>query len=845
MGFGDDEEILQDFLVEAGEILELLSEQLVELEQSPDDRDLLNAIFRGFHTVKGGAGFLQIGPMVDCCHVTENLFDILRTGKREVTSELMDVVLEAVDTINEQFEALQARQEPDQADPGLIHRLGRLVACEDLQEPAAAAPAPEPEPVVEAPQEPQPVAAPEASAEPESGDGELDISDGAFANMLDAIADDDEGAPSPETPVQSSPAQSNPEQTSPEQKTASAAKPASAPSESDEITDDEFEALLDQLHGEGNGPTVGADSASAAPAPAAEKASPVTDPETITEDEFENLLDEIHGQGQGPTKAAEPKAEAKPEPNKPEPSAPEPSAKPASGDGEEITEDEFEQLLDEIHGQGQGPSVAAGASETPKAAEPASTSEKAAPAEEKPKESPEPVTAVPGTGTAQASANTAKPDLVAIPGGAASAPPAAPPAAPKSARAAPKAPAKAGAKAGGKEPAAGGDTTVRVDTQRLDDIMNMVGELVLVRNRLVRLGDERGEESLSKAVSNLDVVTADLQTAVMKTRMQPIKKVFGRFPRVVRDLARSLNKEINLELVGEDTDLDKNLVEALADPLVHLVRNSVDHGVETPEVREKKGKPRVGKVVLSAQQEGDHILLSITDDGGGMDPNKLRQIAVDKGVLDEDAAARLPDQEAFALIFAPGFSTKKEISDVSGRGVGMDVVKTKITQLNGTVEIDSEIDVGTRLDIKVPLTLAIMPTLMIMLEDQTFALPLVNVDEIFHLDLTTTNVVDGQECITIREKAIPIFHLKHWLIEGAAFKEPSDVGHIVIVSVGTQKVGFVVDQLIGQEEVVIKPLGKMLQGTPGMAGATITGDGTIALILDVPSMLKCYAGNAA
>ncbi len=818
MGFGDDEEILQDFLVEAGEILELLSEQLVELEQSPDDRDLLNAIFRGFHTVKGGAGFLQIGPMVDCCHVTENLFDILRTGKREVTSELMDVVLEAVDTINEQFEALQARQEPDQANPDLIHRLGRLVACEDLQEPAAA-----PEPVIEPPQEPEPVAAPEAAAEPESGDGELDISDGAFANMLDAIADDDETGSGPET------------QSAAPQAPAGDDKPTSALTDSDDITDDEFEALLDQLHGEGNGPTVGAesdaDSARAAPASAAEKASPVTDPEAITEDEFENLLDEIHGQGQGPTKAAESKADAKPEPSA--------SAKPVSTDGEEISEDEFEQLLDEIHGQGQGPSVAGGVGETPNAAEPASVSDKAAPVEEKPKESPEPVKAVPGTGTAQTSANAAKPDLVAIPGGAASAP------APKPARATPKTPAKAAAKGGGKEPATGGDTTVRVDTQRLDDIMNMVGELVLVRNRLVRLGDERGEEPLSKAVSNLDVVTADLQTAVMKTRMQPIKKVFGRFPRVVRDLARSLNKEINLELVGEDTDLDKNLVEALADPLVHLVRNSVDHGVETPEVREKKGKPRVGKVVLSAQQEGDHILLSITDDGGGMDPNKLRQIAVDKGVLDEDAAARLPDQEAFALIFAPGFSTKKEISDVSGRGVGMDVVKTKITQLNGSVEIDSEIDVGTRLDIKVPLTLAIMPTLMIMLEDQTFALPLVNVDEIFHLDLTTTNIVDGQECITIREKAIPIFHLKHWLIEGAAYKEPSAVGHIVIVSVGTQKVGFVVDQLIGQEEVVIKPLGKMLQGTPGMAGATITGDGTIALILDVPSMLKCYAGNAA
>jgi len=228
-----------------------------------------------------------------------------------------------------------------------------------------------------------------------------------------------------------------------------------------------------------------------------------------------------------------------------------------------------------------------------------------------------------------------------------------------------------------------------------------------------------------------------------------------------------------------------------------------------------------------------------------MNPDKLREKAIEKGVLDADAAARISDVEAFNLIFAPGFSTKTEISDVSGRGVGMDVVKTKITQLNGSIEINSKLGQGTTFVIKVPLTLAIMPTLMIMLGEQTFALPLVSVNEIFHMDLTKSNVVDGQECITIRESAIPIFHLKRWLVRdrsGMGIEQPID-GHIVIVSVGTQRVGFVVDQLIGQEEVVIKPLGKMLQGTPGLAGATITGDGTIALILDVPSMLKRYAGR--
>lgn len=374
--------------------------------------------------------------------------------------------------------------------------------------------------------------------------------------------------------------------------------------------------------------------------------------------------------------------------------------------------------------------------------------------------------------------------------------------------------------------------------------MNMVGELVLVRNRLVRLGNGSTNEALVKAVANLDVVTADLQTSVMKTRMQPIKKVFGRFPRVVRDLARSLRKEINLELVGEETDLDKNLVEALADPLVHLVRNSVDHGIEFPEIREANGKPRVGQVVLSAEQEGDHILLSISDDGAGMDPVKLRTIAVEKGLFDEDTANRLSDTEAYNLIFAPGFSTKKEISDVSGRGVGMDVVKTKITQLNGTVEIKSELGKGTRFIIKVPLTLAIMPTLMFMLGQQTFAFPLVSVNEIFHMDLTKSHIVDGQDCVAIRDQAIPLFYMKDWLVKNGYGERP-DNAHVVIVTVGTRRVGFVVDQLIGQEEVVIKPLGKMLQGTPGMAGATITGDGTIALILDIPSLLRRYAKGSA
>jgi two-component system chemotaxis sensor kinase CheA len=483
-----------------------------------------------------------------------------------------------------------------------------------------------------------------------------------------------------------------------------------------------------------------------------------------------------------------------------------PAAPTAAAAGSDLISDhEFESLLDELHGKGKFTEVGATTGATASVAAPVAKAVAPKPVAK----APEPKAETPAPAPAAAVA---------------------------------PAPARAPAAPPPEKPASEAETTVRVDTARLDEIMNMVGELVLVRNRLVRLGANSADEAMSKAVSNLDVVTADLQTAVMKTRMQPIKKVFGRFPRLVRDLARQLKKEINLELVGEETDLDKNLVEALADPLVHLVRNSVDHGIEEPAEREAMGKPRSGKVILSAEQEGDHILLSISDDGKGMDADVLRGIAVKKGLMDKDAADRLSESDCFNLIFAPGFSTKTEISDVSGRGVGMDVVKTKIAQLNGTINIYSTKGKGSKIVIKVPLTLAIMPTLMVMLGNQAFAFPLVNVNEIFHLDLSTTNVVDGQEVVIVRDKALPLFYLKRWLVSSAAHEEQRE-GHVVILSVGTQRIGFVVDQLVGQEEVVIKPLGKMLQGTPGMSGATITGDGRIALILDVPSMLKRYAAR--
>ncbi|HHK2170456.1 chemotaxis protein CheA [Pseudomonas aeruginosa] len=750
MSFDADEEILQDFLVEAGEILEQLSEQLVELESRPDDMDLLNAIFRGFHTVKGGAGFLQLNALVECCHIAENVFDILRKGERRVSSELMDVVLQALDTVNAMFDQVREQSEPTPATPELLAALARLA------EPEGAEPA---EPV-QAPPAAVPPAEPAAPPEAPAQSASSDITDDEFEQLLDALQGDE--AP------------------------ASAVAEAPAAPAGDEISDAEFEALLDQLHGKGKfvPPAVSAEPAQV-PAEAVEPAAAAAG-DDISDDEFEALLDELHGKGKFgdvPEAAGTPAAPAAAAPA----AAPAEQGKaPAAAGGDEISDDEFESLLDELHGKGK----------------------------------------FNGASEAVAAAAAVAKNIAA-----------------KSPAAKPVAPAKAAAArpAAPDRPAASeAETTVRVDTARLDEIMNMVGELVLVRNRLVRLGLNSGDEAMAKAVANLDVVTGDLQMSVMKTRMQPIKKVFGRFPRLVRDLARNMKKEINLELVGEETDLDKNLVEALADPLVHLVRNAVDHGIESPEGREAAGKPRVGQVVLSAEQEGDHILLMITDDGKGMDAEVLRNKAVEKGLLERDAADRLTDLECYNLIFAPGFSTKTEISDVSGRGVGMDVVKTKISQLNGTVNVFSQKGSGSKIVIKVPLTLAIMPTLMVMLGSQAFAFPLVNVNEIFHLDLSRTNVVDGQEVVIVRDKALPLFYLKRWLVPSAAHEEQGE-GHVVILSVGTQRIGFVVDQLVGQEEVVIKPLGKMLQGTPGMAGATITGDGRIALILDVPSMLKRYA----
>jgi two-component system chemotaxis sensor kinase CheA len=688
MTFDVDEEILADFVVEAGEILEQLQEQLVDLENHPENANLLNAIVRGYHSIKGGAGFLSLTGLVDICHGAENVFDAVRNGQRTLSPGLMDTILQATDEVVQMFKLIKAGELMVAADKSLIDRLTKL-------------------------------------SKPETA--EAVSADDSQSEVKKEISNDDV------VPV------------------------------TDDISEDEFEALLDELHGSGTPDVFQPD---------------ISNDPDISDDEFEALLDQLHGKGQFKGEEVTERDHLK------EGGV---FLAQTSASGDDISDDEFETLLNHLHNKVKDP-----IQEMP---------EKFAVTKKNHFTAVKPVDVI--------KAELAETELVKQSDVKSMAPPQA-------------------------------DITVRVDTKRLDQIMNMVGELVLVRNRLLSLSTNVNDENMVKAISNLDVVTGDLQGAVMKTRMQPIKKVFGRFPRVVRDLARTLKKEISLVLEGEETDLDKNLVEALADPLVHLVRNSADHGIELPEVRKAVGKPSMGTIKLSASQEGNQILLCIIDDGMGLDPNKLKEIAISRGVMDADTAAKMTDVEAFNLIFAPGFSTKGKISEVSGRGVGMDVVKTKINQLNGTISIDSKMGVGTTLKILVPLTLAILPTLMIIIGKQTFALPLGSVNEIINLDMQKTNTVDGQLTMIVRSKAIPIFYLGQWLIRGNVNIDKTK-GHVVVVQIGTQQLGFVVDALIGQEEVVIKPLDKLLQGTPGMAGATITSDGGIALILDVPGLLKKYA----
>ncbi|WP_120949662.1 chemotaxis histidine kinase/response regulator CheAY2 [Helicobacter pylori] len=412
---------------------------------------------------------------------------------------------------------------------------------------------------------------------------------------------------------------------------------------------------------------------------------------------------------------------------------------------------------------------------------------------------------------------------------------------------APKAETKAKAKADTEEnkaPSIGVEQTVRVDVRRLDHLMNLIGELVLGKNRLIRIYSDVEErydgekflEELNQVVSSISAVTTDLQLAVMKTRMQPVGKVFNKFPRMVRDLSRELGKSIELIIEGEETELDKSIVEEIGDPLIHIIRNSCDHGIEPLEERRRLNKPETGKVQLSAYNEGNHIVIKISDDGKGLDPVMLKEKAIEKGVISERDAEGMSDREAFNLIFKPGFSTAKVVSNVSGRGVGMDVVKTNIEKLNGIIEIDSEVGVGTTQKLKIPLTLAIIQALLVGVQEEYYAIPLSSVLETVRISQDEIYTVDGKSVLRLRDEVLSLVRLSDIFKVDAILESNSDV-YVVIIGLADQKIGVIVDYLIGQEEVVIKSLGYYLKNTRGIAGATVRGDGKITLIVDVGAMM--------
>ncbi|MCH4598571.1 chemotaxis histidine kinase/response regulator CheAY2 [Helicobacter pylori] len=412
---------------------------------------------------------------------------------------------------------------------------------------------------------------------------------------------------------------------------------------------------------------------------------------------------------------------------------------------------------------------------------------------------------------------------------------------------APKTENKAKAKADTEEnkaPSIGVEQTVRVDVRRLDHLMNLIGELVLGKNRLIRIYSDVEErydgekflEELNQVVSSISAVTTDLQLAVMKTRMQPVGKVFNKFPRMVRDLSRELGKSIELIIEGEETELDKSIVEEIGDPLIHIIRNSCDHGIEPLEERRRLNKPETGKVQLSAYNEGNHIVIKISDDGKGLDPVMLKEKAIEKGVISERDAEGMSDREAFNLIFKPGFSTAKVVSNVSGRGVGMDVVKTNIEKLNGIIEIDSEVGVGTTQKLKIPLTLAIIQALLVGVQEEYYAIPLSSVLETVRISQDEIYTVDGKSVLRLRDEVLSLVRLSDIFKVDAILESNSDV-YVVIIGLADQKIGVIVDYLIGQEEVVIKSLGYYLKNTRGIAGATVRGDGKITLIVDVGAMM--------
>ena len=656
------QEILEDFLVEAFEMIEQLDNDLIELENSPNDLDLLNRIFRVAHTIKGSSSFLNFDVLTHLTHHMEDVLNKARRGELSITPEIMDVVLESTD----KMKALLEHIKETGSDEGAIDvapTVKRLEAIFGGEEPAveegSQAAEPEPEPEVE----------------------EKELSE-----------------------------------------------------MSEEEVEAEIERLLAQRQEE--------DRKRREAKKAAEAAG------TEVEQSEEKELSEM---------------------------------------SEEEVEAEIERLLAQRQEEDRKRREAKKAKQEKEAAQTAAKEQKSGAPKPQKQQEPKPAP---------------------------------------------------------KERKTTVEQTIRVDVKRLDDLMNLIGELVLGKNRLLKIYDDveeryEGEqflEELNQVVSSVSLVTTDLQIAVMKTRMLPIGKVFNKFPRMVRDLSRELHKEIELVISGEETELDKSIVEEIGDPLVHIIRNSCDHGIELPEERVAKGKPAKGTVQLKAYNEGNHIIIEIVDDGKGLDPDMLKMKAVEKGLISEKEADQMSDKEAYMLIFKPGFSTAAQVTNVSGRGVGMDVVRSNIEKLNGIIEIDSEVGKGTTLKLKIPLTLAIIQSLLVSVQEEYYAIPLASVLETVRITPDEIQSVEGRSVLRLRDEVLSLVHLAD-LFDVERVFSMGEHAYVVIIGIAETKIGLIVDSLIGQEEVVIKSLGEYLKGIEGIAGATIRGDGRVTLIVDVGALM--------
>ncbi|WP_459978417.1 hybrid sensor histidine kinase/response regulator [Nautilia lithotrophica] len=673
------QELLEDFLIEAFEMIEEMDQDLVELENSPDDLDLLNKIFRVAHTIKGSGSFLNFDKLTRLTHHMEAVLDKARKGELTITPEIMDVILESVDAMKGILEYI--RDNGDDSAPEIdiepiVSKLDAIVNGEN------------------APKEESKSSEPEGKKPRIVGNINLDEITLENADEIDL----------------------------------------------DSLEPEELDAVLEhlvELRNKKEQPkkvgNINLDEITL------ENADQI-DLDSLSPEEADAVLEHlVNLRNQQPAQENEqPKEEKKEE--------------------KENKQEEKTQIT------------------------PAKKQELSK--EQKKKEVKKAISSV-------------------------------------------------------------AEQTIRVDVKRLDQLMNLIGELVLAKNRLIKIYNDveeryEGEkflEELNQVVSSISIVTTDLQIAVMKTRMLPIGKVFNKFPRLVRDLSRELGKKVKLIIEGEDTELDKSIIEEIGDPLVHMIRNSVDHGIEPPEERVKLGKPEEGTVWLRAYNEGNMIVIEIKDDGKGMDPELLKKKAIEKGIITESEAANMSDKEAFMLIFKPGFSTAAKVTSVSGRGVGMDVVKTNIEKLNGIIEVDSAPGKGSTFKLKIPLTLAIIQALLVASQEDLFAVPLSNVIETVRIVEEDIYTIEGKSVLKLREEVLPLVNMAD-IFEIEKVLEPEKYLYVVILGLGATKIGLIVDRFIGQEEIVIKSLGEFLKGIPGIAGATIRGDGRVTLIIDVGSLMR-------